>query len=392
MKILAVNAGSSSMKFRLFDMPNEKVLVSSTFERIGLDNSFYSIKFNGDKIKRDVVLNDHEDAVRLFLKELLDNNIVDSLESIEAVGHRVLHGFSKYSEPVVVTEEVMDDIDLFSNLGPLHNPANLSGIKAIKEALPNVINVAVFDTAFHQSMDKESYIYSVPYEWYEKYGVRKYGFHGTSHKYLSIRAAELLNNKESKLIICHLGNGGSLSAVRNGRCIDTSMGLTPIAGIPMGTRCGNIDVSIVQFMMRETGKSADEIFDDLNKKSGFLGVSSVSSDSRDIEDGIVSGDERCALAQKIFINKVVAFISYYHVLLGGADAIIFSAGIGENSINIRKDIMNALKPLGVELDESENNVRGIEHLISLPESKIKCYIIPTDEELMMARETYKLSN
>ncbi len=392
MKILAVNAGSSSMKFRLFDMPNEKVLVSSTFERIGLDNSFYSIKFNGDKIKRDVVLNDHEDAVRLFLKELLDNNIVDSLESIEAVGHRVLHGFSKYSEPVVVTEEVMDDIDLFSNLGPLHNPANLSGIKAIKEALPNVINVAVFDTAFHQSMDKESYIYSVPYEWYEKYGVRKYGFHGTSHKYLSIRAAELLNNKESKLIICHLGNGGSLSAVRNGRCIDTSMGLTPIAGIPMGTRCGNIDVSIVQFMMRETGKSADEIFDDLNKKSGFLGVSGVSSDSRDIEDGIVSGDERCALAQKIFINKIVAFISYYHVLLGGADAIIFSAGIGENSINIRKDIMNALKPLGVELDESENNVRGIEHLISLPESKIKCYIIPTDEELMMARETYKLSN
>jgi acetate kinase len=391
MKILAVNAGSSSMKFQLFDMPEEKVLVSSTFERIGLDNSFYSIKINEEKIKEEVVLNNHTEAVRLFLQELINLRVIEELEEIEGVGHRVLHGFDKYSEPVIVDEEVMNDIDLFSTLGPLHNPANLSGIKAIKAVLPNVVNVAIFDTGFHQTMDPEAFIYPVPYEWYEKYGVRKYGFHGTSHKYLSQRAAKLLNNDNLKLIICHLGNGGSLSAVKDGKCVDTTMGLTPIAGIPMGTRCGDIDVSIIEYVMKQTGKTIDEMMTELNKKSGFLGVSGISSDSRDVEDGVKEGNERCALIQKIYVNKVVSFISYYNVLLGGADAIIFSAGIGENSVSTRKQIIDMLAPIGVSLDEERNNIRGKEALISSDNSKIKCYVIPTNEELMIARDTYQFS-
>jgi acetate kinase len=391
MKVLAVNAGSSSMKFQLFNMPEEEVLVSSTFERIGLDNSFYSIKINDEKIKKEAYLDNHKTAVEIFLKELLDNGIVNDLEEIEGVGHRVLHGFDKYSEPVIVTEEVMNDIDKFSVLGPLHNPANLLGIKAIKAILPNSINVAIFDTAFHQTMPKESYIYPVPFEWYEKYGVRKYGFHGTSHKYLSQCAIDLLNNEHAKVIICHLGNGGSLTAVKDGKCIDTTMGLTPLAGIPMGTRCGDIDVSIIQYIMQQTGKNIDEITNDLNKKSGFLGISGVSSDSRDIEEGIASGNERCILSQKIYINKVVSFISYYNVLLGGADAIVFSAGIGENGIETRKGILDMLSPIGVIVDEERNNIRGKVALISRDDSKIKCFVIPTNEELMIARDTFELS-
>jgi acetate kinase len=391
MKVLAVNAGSSSMKFQLFNMPEEEVLVSSTFERIGLDNSFYSIKINDEKIKKEAYLDNHKTAVEIFLKELLDNGIVNDLEEIEGVGHRVLHGFDKYSEPVIVTEEVMNDIDKFSVLGPLHNPANLLGIKAIKAILPNSINVAIFDTAFHQTMPRESYIYPVPYEWYEKYGVRKYGFHGTSHKYLSKRAIELLNNEHSKVIICHLGNGGSLTAVKDGKCVDTTMGLTPLAGIPMGTRCGDIDVSIIQYIMHQTGKTIEEITNDLNKKSGFLGISGISSDSRDIEEGITSGNERCILSQKIYVNKIVSFIAYYNVLLGGADAIVFSAGIGENGIATRKEIIDMLSPIGVFIDEERNNIRGKEALISREDSKIKCYVIPTNEELMIARDTFNLS-
>ena len=391
MKILAVNAGSSSMKFQLYEMPEENVLVASTFERIGLANSFYTIKVNGQKFKKEVDLNNHGEAVEVFLQELINYNIISSIEEIEGVGHRVLHGFDKYSEPIIINEEVMNDIDLFSNLGPLHNPANLSGIKAIKKALPNVLNAAVFDTAFHQTMEPDAYIYPVPYEWYEKYGVRKYGFHGTSHKYLSIKAAELLNNNNLKLIICHLGNGGSISAVKDGKCVDTTMGLTPLAGIPMGTRCGDIDVSIIQYIMEQTGKTITEISSDLNKKSGFLGVSGISSDSRDIEDGIKEGNERCSLAQKIYVNKIVSFIAYYNVLLGGTDAIIFSAGVGENSIYTRKSIIDMLSPLGVILDEEKNQVRGKETIISADNSTIACYIIPTDEELMIAKEMYQLS-
>jgi acetate kinase len=391
MKILAVNAGSSSMKFQLFNMPEEEVLVSSTFERIGLDNSFYTIKLNGEKIKKEVSLDNHETAVRLFLNELINNNIIESLDEIKSVGHRIVHGADKYSNSVIIDDTVIEDIDKFSILAPLHNPAGLLGVRAIKAVLTSAINVAIFDTAFHQTMPRESYIYPIPYEWYENYGVRKYGFHGTSHKYLSQCATELLDNKHAKVIICHLGNGGSLTAVKDGKCIDTTMGLTPIAGIPMGTRCGDIDVSIIQYIMKQTGKNIDEVTNDLNKKSGFLGISGVSSDSRDIEEGIASGNERCILSQKIYVNKVVSFISYYNVLLGGADAIIFSAGIGENGIGTRKEILDMLSPIGVIVDEERNNIRGKVALISSDESKIKCYVIPTNEELMMARETFALS-
>lgn len=391
MKILSVNAGSSSMKFQLFEMPSENVLVSSTFERIGLDNSFYSIKVNGEKTKKEVVLNDHEDAVRLFLKELLDNKVVSNLDEIEAVGHRTVHGADKYSRSVIINNTVISDIESFAPLAPLHNPAGVLGIRAVIEALPTATNVAIFDTAFHQTMKEEAFLYPVPYEWYTDYAVRRYGFHGTSHQYISTRIASILGTDKFKAIICHLGNGASISAVEDGKCVETSMGITPIAGIPMGTRCGDIDPSIIDYIMKTTGKTIDDVMFDLNKKSGLLGISGVSSDSRDIEEAINEGNERAILAQKIYVRKIVSFIASYYVMLGGADVIAFTAGIGENSIMTRRDIMNSLESLGVKLDVEENNIRGKEHLISASDSKIQCYVIPTDEELMIARETYSLS-
>ncbi|HHT38070.1 MAG TPA: acetate kinase [Mollicutes bacterium] len=391
MKILAVNAGSSSMKFQLFEMPEEKVLVSSTFERIGLDKSFYSIKVNDEKTKKEAVLLNHEDAVRLFLKDLLDNKIINDLNEISCVGHRIVHGADKYNKSVLIDDEVISDIEKCIPLAPLHNPAGILGIRAIKEALPKAQNVAIFDTAFHQSMEDVAYLYPVPYEWYTNYGVRRYGFHGTSHQYISNRISSILGTDKFKAIICHLGNGASITAVENGKCVETSMGITPVAGIPMGTRCGDIDPSIVEYVMRTSGKTIDEVMTDLNKKSGLLGVSGVSSDSRDIEEAIASGNTRAFLAHNIYIRKITSFIASYYCILGGADVIAFTAGIGENSIDTRKDIMNALKPLGVVIDEEANKVRSVERLISDKDSKIKCYIIPTNEELMMAREAYELS-
>lgn len=390
MKILAVNAGSSSMKFQLFEMPEEKVLISSAFERIGLENSFYSLKFDGQKIEKKVSLSDHKEAIKIFLQELLDNKIISSLDEINAAGHRVVHGADKYSSAVVINENVVNDIDSFADLAPLHNPANLLGIRAVRAALPSIVNVATFDTAFHQTMGKEAFIYPVPYEWYKKYEVRKYGFHGISHQYISDRLGELLGSKFTG-IICHLGNGASISAVKDGHCIDTSMGFTPIAGITMGTRCGDIDPSIIPYIMKKTGKSIDDVMNDLNKKSGLLGMSEVSNDSRDIFEAIEQGNEQALMTEKIYVRKIVSFIASYYVLLGGADAIAFTAGIGENSVETRSEIMSALSSLGVIEDKEANNIRGKERLISTPESKIKCYIIPTNEELMIARETYDLA-
>jgi acetate kinase len=390
MKTLVINAGSSSIKFQVFEMPEEKVLVSANFERIGLDNSFYSLVKSGEKIKKEAVLNNHLTAINIFLEELISNQIVSSLEEIKTVGHRVVHGSSKYKESIIIDNQVMEDIKSFSDLAPLHNPANLLGIQAVKTALPNAINVAVFDTAFHQTMPKESFIYPVPYEWYEQYGVRKYGFHGVSHHYVSLRIAEL-ENKQPKIIICHLGNGASISAVKEGKCLNTSMGFTPISGIAMGTRCGDIDPSIIPYIMQKTNKSINEIMDDLNKKSGMLGMSQISSDAREIETAINEGNEKAILAQKIYIQKIVSFISYYHTLLGGAEVIAFTAGIGEKDKKVRKEIMEMLKPLGVVIDYSANDVKGVETVITTEESKIKCYIIPTNEELMIGKETYRLS-
>lgn len=392
MKILSVNAGSSSLKFQMYEMPEEKVLISGVFERIGIENSFYTIKLNGEKIKKEVVLSNHTDAVKILTNELLENNIVSDLSEIKAIGHRMVHGGEKYASSILLTEDVITAVEELSDLAPLHNPANLVGVRAFKEVIPSAVAVGVFDTAFHQTMEEENFLYPVPYEWYKEYGVRKYGFHGTSHKYVSEKMASILGKEETKIITCHIGNGGSLAAVKNGKCIDTSMGFTPNAGIIMGSRSGDIDASLIPFVMKKTGMNISEIDNALNKKSGLLGISGVSSDSRDIEDGIKSGNDRCKLAQEMYVNKIVKYIAEYYVELGGADAIVFTAGVGENSITTRKQIIDKLACLGIKLDEQRNNVRAEVALISTDDSSVKVYVIPTDEEVMIARDTYKLAS
>lgn len=391
MKILSVNAGSSSLKFTLFDMPEEKELISGVFERIGIENSFYTIKLNGEKIKKETELKDHKAAFELLVKELINNNIVDSLDEIAGIGHRIVQGGSYFDKTVLATEDNISIVEKLSSLAPLHNPAAVVGIRAAQSVFPNATQTLVFDTAFHQTMEEEVYLYPVPYEWYTKYAVRRYGAHGTSHKYVSMRANEILDNEDARLIICHIGNGASISAVKAGKCVETSMGLTPNAGLMMGTRCGDIDATILPYIMEETGMSAKEMDTALNKQSGLLGISGVSSDSRDIEDGISNGDERCILAQKMYVKRIVDFIAKYYVELGGCDAIIFTAGVGENSISTRMEVMEKLACLGVKPDEERNNVRGKEALISADNSKIPVYVIPTNEELMIATDTYNLA-
>lgn len=391
MKILSVNAGSSSLKFTLFDMPEEKELISGVFERIGIENSFYTIKLNGEKIKKETELKDHKAAFELLVKELIDNKIVDSLDEIAGIGHRIVQGGSYFDKTVLATEDNISIVEKLSSLAPLHNPAAVVGIRAAQSVFPNATQTLVFDTAFHQTMEEEVYLYPVPYEWYTKYAVRRYGAHGTSHKYVSMRANEILDNEDAKLITCHIGNGASISAVKAGKCVETSMGLTPNAGLMMGTRCGDIDATILPYIMEETGMSAKEMDTALNKQSGLLGISGVSSDSRDIEDGISNGDERCILAQKMYVKRIVDFIAKYYVELGGCDAIIFTAGVGENSISTRMEVMEKLACLGVKPDEERNNVRGKEALISADNSKIPVYVIPTNEELMIATDTYNLA-
>lgn len=391
MKILSVNAGSSSLKFTLFEMPEEKELISGVFERIGIDNSFYTIKFNGEKVKKEIELKDHKAAFELLVKELIDNKIVESLEEIAGIGHRMVQGGSYFDKTVLATEDNVSVVEKLSNLAPLHNPAAITGLRAAQSVFPNATQTLVFDTAFHQTMEEEVYLYPVPYEWYTKYAVRRYGAHGTSHKYVTMRANEILGNSEARLITCHIGNGASISAVKAGKCVETSMGLTPNAGLMMGTRCGDIDATILPYIMEETGMSAKEMDTALNKQSGLLGISGVSSDSRDIEDGINNGDERCILAQKMYVKRIVDFIAKYYVELGGCDAIIFTAGVGENSISTRMQVMEKLACLGVKPDTERNNVRGKEALITADNSKIPVYVIPTNEELMIATDTYNLA-
>ena len=390
MKVLAVNAGSSSLKFQMYEMPEEKVLISGVFERIGIGNSFYTIKLNGEKIRKDVELANHSVAVGFLTKELLENNIVDSLEEIKGVGHRIVQGADKFDRTVIINGMVEDAIDELSALAPLHNPAALVGIKAFKEFMPNAVHTAVFDTAFHQTMPEEAFMYALPYEWYTDYGVRKYGAQGTSHKYVSRRINEILGREDTKIIVCHLGNGGSVSAVLNGKCIDTSMGFTPNAGVIMGSRCGDTDISILPYVMNITKMSAKEMDTIINKKSGLLGISGVSSDARDVEEGAKDGNKRCLLALKMYNRRVIEYIAKYYVLLGGCDAICFTAGIGENAIGTREEIMKGLEVLGVKVDEERNNVRGCEALLTKDSSKIPCYLIPTNEEVMIARDTYNL--
>ncbi len=390
MKVLSVNAGSSSLKFQMYEMPSEDVLISGLFERIGIDGS-YTIKYQGQKVKKEVALPTHKDAVQLLIEELKNYHVVENLDEIKGVGHRVVHGGDKYADSVVITDEVIKTLEELVPLAPLHNPANITVINVFKELVPDACQVAVFDTGFHQTMPEENFLYPVPYEWYQKYGVRKYGFHGTSHKYVSGRCQELLGKEDAKIIVCHIGNGGSISAIKNGKCIDTSMGLSPNAGIMMGTRAGDIDASMVLYMKNNAQMTVEEIDNALNKKSGLLGISGVSSDSRDIEDGMKQGNERCILAQKMYVRKIVNYIAQYYVLLGGADAICFTAGVGENSKDTRRDIIEELACLGIKIDPARNDVRGEETLISTDDSTCKVYIIPTDEEVMIARDTYQFA-
>ncbi len=323
MKILSVNAGSSSLKFQLYEMPEEKVLIGGYVEKIGLEDSFWTIKINGEKIKTARFLRDHNAAVEVLIEELFNHKVVESLDEIKGVGHRVLHGGEKYSDSVIITDEVIKDIEDLTKLGPLHHPGNLAGIKAMKEALPNVPMVAVFDTAFHQTMPEENYIYPVPYEWYEKYSVRKYGFHGTSHKYITETMKEKLGKEDVNLIICHIGSGASISAIKDGKCFDTTMGLTPLDGLMMGTRCGCIDPSILEYVCKESGKSIEEITNDLNKKSGFAGLT-PSPDCRDVENLAREGDKKAILALNMYNDRIAHFIAKYFIELEGkVDSIVF---------------------------------------------------------------------
>lgn len=390
MIILSVNAGSSSLKFTGFEMPSEDVLISGVFERIGIDNSFYTIKVNGEKIKKEVELPNHKVAFEILIKELMDNKIVESLDEIKGVGHRIVQGGAYFDKTVIADDDAVSKIDELASLAPLHNPAAIVGINAAKEVMPNAVQTVVFDTAFHQTMAPCEYMYAVPYAWYKEYGIRKYGAHGTSHKYVSQRMNEILGRKDTKLITCHIGNGASISAVKDGKCVDTSMGLTPNAGLIMGSRCGDMDATVVTYAMEKTGMTPKEMDIVLNKQSGLLGISGVSSDSRDIEEGIKNGNERCILAQEMYVKRIVEYIAKYYVLLGGCDAIVFTAGVGENSISTRKEILNKLAVLGIKVDEEANNVRGEEKKITTDDSAVPAYIIPTNEELMIAKDTYSL--
>ena len=392
MKIISINAGSSSLKFSLFNMDNEEVIASGLFERIGIEQSCYTIKFNGEKIKQEIDLPDHGVAVSILLEKLVELGIIKSLSEINGVGHRVVSGGELYSDSILITDKVVEDIIELKDYAPLHNPANVLGINAFREALPGVPMVGVFDTAFHQTMDPVSYLYPVPYSWYEDHKVRKYGAHGTSHRYIALSIAEELGRDDLKVISCHLGNGGSISAIKDGKCVDTSMGFTPLVGIMMGTRSGDIDPTIIPFIMEKEGKNASEVIDDLNKRSGFLGMSGISSDSRDIENGIAEGNERCKLTQDKYIRTIVDYVARYYVLLGGCDVLCFTAGIGENSKAVRASVVEKLACLGFKLDEEANNVRGEFRKISAEDSSSLIYILPTDEELMIARDTLNLIN
>lgn len=390
MKIMSINAGSSSLKFSLFEMNTKECIASGYFERVGLEGSFYTIKYNGEKIREEVEMPNHTVAVEVLLERLISIGIISSLEEIDGIGHRLVHGGDKYKSSVIIDDEVIEDLKIYSDLAPLHNPANILGIEAVRKALPNVKMVGVFDTAFHQTMDEVEYIYPVPYEWYQKYKVRKYGFHGTSHCYISKQIPRLLGKDNYKAIICHLGSGGSISAVKDGKCVDTTMGFTPLAGIMMGTRSGDIDSSIIPFIMKKEDKTVDEVINDLNKKSGFLGISGTASDFRDIYAGVTNGDERCKLAFDKYVRTVVNYIAQYYVLLNGCDIICFTAGLGENASEARRAIMEKLTCLGIKIDLEKNQIRGEEVKISSSDSSVICYVVPTNEELMIAEDTLSL--
>ncbi|BAC14147.1 acetate kinase [Oceanobacillus iheyensis HTE831] len=390
--VLAINAGSSSLKFQLIKMPEEQVIAKGLVERIGMPDAIFSVEADGEKDKKVTEIADHSVAVKMLLESLTSTGVIQSFDEIDAVGHRVVHGGEYFSDSVLITDEIIQQIEEISELAPLHNPANLTGIHAFKEILPEIPMVAVFDTAFHQSMPEASYMYSLPREYYEEYGIRKYGFHGTSHKYVSERAADLLGVPLSnlRLISCHIGNGASVTAIKDGESIDTSMGFTPLAGVTMGTRSGNIDPALIPYIMDKTGKTADEVLNVLNKESGMLALSGFSSDLRDIEEKSET-DARAELALDVFAGRIHKYIGSYAAKMNGLDAIIFTAGVGENSVTIREKILTGLEFMGIYWDPKLNDVRGKEQFINYPHSPVKVIIIPTNEEAMIAKDTVRLS-
>ncbi|MDQ0289656.1 acetate/propionate family kinase [Oligosphaera ethanolica] len=395
MKVLVVNSGSSSLKFTLFSMTNKTVLAKGLVERIGMSNPKLTYQAT-DKNKLEEVLSitNHSEALQAVCDKLVDPSygVLEKLSEVQAIGHRVLHGGKTYTSPILVNEDVKEGIRKCIVLGPLHNPANLGGIEACEQVFPGTPNVAVFDTAFHQTMEPEAYMYAIPREFYDKYDVRKYGFHGTSHKFVYFNSCEFLglDPDKAKIITCHLGNGSSLAAVKGGKVLDTSMGLTPLMGLVMGTRCGDLDPAAVFFLMKQTGATPDEMDSILNKKSGLLGVSGVSSDMRDIENAMALGNKHAREAYNIFLHRLIHYIGGYFLILGGADAIVFTGGIGENGIPTRKKIVDQLNAIGCYLDSDANQRRGEQVVISTPESKVKVLVTPTNEELMIAMETVSL--
>lgn len=395
MKVLVINCGSSSLKYQLVDMTDETVLAKGLCDRIALEGSLIKHEPNGkDTVKMNVPMPTYMDAVKAVVSALVskEHGVIESVEEIQAVGHRVVHGAESFTDSCLITEDVIKVLEDCSELAPLHNPANITGIRAFQQLLPNAQMVAVFDTAFHQTMPKKAYLYALPYEYYRKYKVRRYGFHGTSHKYVSQRAAEMLgkNVEDLKIIVCHLGNGASLCAIDGGKSIDTTMGLTPLEGLMMGTRCGDLDPAIIQYIAKKEDLNLDQVIDVLNKKSGALGIYEKSSDFRHIEDAVNDGEEQAILTMDVFEYRVAKYIGAYAVAMGGLDALCFAGGLGENNPDMRVNICKYLEFLGMKIDLEKNKVRGKERIFSTDDSKIKAMLVPTNEELMIARETYKL--
>ena len=394
MKILVINCGSSSLKYQLFNMDNEEVMVKGLVERIGIEGSRLVQKNNGDEFVIEEAMEDHTKAVGHVFDALVDseNGVIDSLEEIDAVGHRFVHGGEKMTKSALINDEVKEAINDAAKFAPLHNPANMMGLKACEELLPNVANVAVFDTAFHQTMPEKTYLYGIDYKYYEEDGIRKYGFHGTSHNYITNRAADILDKdvNDTNIISAHLGNGSSITAVKEGKSFDTTMGLTPLEGLVMGTRSGDLDPAVVTYIEEKDGVSAEEMDTILNKKSGVLGVSGVSSDFRDLEEAANKGNQRAQYALDMFTTRVKRYIAGYMAEIGKVDAIVFTGGIGENSINLRKEIMTGFEQFGIKIDDQANDVRGDEHVISAEDSKVKVMVVATNEELMIARDTQNL--
>ncbi|MEZ0180013.1 acetate kinase ['Camptotheca acuminata' phytoplasma] len=392
MKIISINSGSSSLKFKLFNMPYEEILCSGSIEKIGCTDAIFTIKFHNKKEQIFLTIKDHQEAIKLFLSFILENKIINSWDEIDGVGHRIVQGGELFQESVILTDEDIDQIESLKYLAPLHTHANVLGIRLFKKMLPQIFQVGVFDTTFHKNIPQKNFLYATPYEWYQKYKIRKYGFHGISYQYVSERVEQIFNKSNLKMIVCHIGNGVSLAAIENGKSIDTSMGLTPLEGVPMGTRSGNIDPTIISFISQKENKNIEEILDILNKKSGLLGISGISNDCRVLEQMVSRGDKKSILSFEIQIKRIVDYIASYYVLLKGIDALVFTAGIGENSSFVRKEIIKHLSILNIYIDDKLNEEAVVkEQIISNEKSNVQVIVVPTNEELKIAQNVFSLT-